>query len=105
MELENLRMKCECGGKMERTSSTWKGIAVRAWKCKKCKEEIVHPVDAQKALEIDKARKKNKLKVKLRKVGKSYVVTVPPIIRNIQNLKRGQVLEWEIEDKRIVLKS
>lgn len=42
---------------MERITTKWKGIPVRGWRCKKCNEEIIHPLDAQKALEIEKARK------------------------------------------------
>ena len=77
MDFENLKLKCECGGSMEKIQTQWKGIEVRGWKCSKCKEEVINPMDAQKALEIEKARKENKLKVKLRKVGKRDVVPVP----------------------------
>jgi len=103
MDFENLKLKCGCGGPMEKIKTEWKGIAVKGWKCKKCKEEVINPVDAQKALEIERARKENKLKVKLRKVGKSDVVTVPTIIKEIENLKRGQELEWSIEGKKLIL--
>ena len=44
-------------------------------------------MDAQKALEIEKARKEDKLKVKFRKVGKSTVVTVPSIIMESENIR------------------
>ena len=103
MNFENLKLKCECGGSMEKIKTVWKGIIVRGWECKKCKEEVINPMDAQKALEIEKARKENKLKVKLRKVGKSDVVTVPTVIKEIENLKTGQKLEWNIEGKKMVL--
>ena len=103
MDFENLKLKCECGGNMEKIQTEWKGIVVRGWKCKKCEEEIINPIDAQKALEIERARKKNELKVKLRKVGKSNVVTVPSKIMEVENLKTGQKLEWSIEGKKLVL--
>ncbi|MBI2668075.1 hypothetical protein HYX17_04895 [Candidatus Woesearchaeota archaeon] len=77
MEFENLRLECECGRDMNKIKTEWKGIEVRGWKCSKCNEEIINPLDAQKALEIERARKKNLLSVKLRKVGKSNVVTIP----------------------------
>ena len=102
-DFENLKLKCECGGSMEKIKTEWKGIAVRGWRCKKCKEEVINPVDAQKALEIERARKENKLKVKLRKVGKSNVVTVPSILTQMENLKSGQELEWSVEGKKLVL--
>lgn len=103
MDFENLKLKCECGGAMEKIKTSWKGIVVRGWRCKLCREEIINPVDSQKALEIEKARKEKKLKVKLRMVGKSIVVTVPSIIKEIENLKTGQEVEWSIEGKKLVL--
>ena len=103
MEFENLKLKCECGGKMEKIRTEWKGIEVRGWKCRKCNEEVINPSDAQKALEIERARKKNLHTVKLRKVGKSNVVTVPQPIIEAENLKEGQKLEWKIEAGRLVL--
>ena len=56
MEFENLKLKCECGGKMEKISTEWKGIGVRGWKCTKCNEEVINPADAQKALEPCRSR-------------------------------------------------
>jgi len=103
MDFEDLKLKCECGGSMEKIRTEWKGIPVRGWKCNKCKEEVINPEDAQKALEIERARKENKLKVKLRTVGKSDVVTVPKIIKKIENLRSGQELEWSIEGEKLVL--
>ena len=103
MEFENLQLKCECSGKMEKIKSEWKGIKVRGWKCSKCSEELINPADAQKALEIERARSKNLLKVKLRKVGKSNVVTVPQPIMEAENLKEGQRLEWKIEEGKLIL--
>lgn len=103
MEFENLKLKCECGGKMEKIKTAWNGIAVRGWKCGKCGEEVMNPADAQKALEIERARKRNLLTVKLRRVGKSTVVTVPQPIMEAENLKEGQKLEWKIEAGKLVL--
>ena len=105
MDFEKLKLSCDCGGSMEKITTEWKGIMVRGWKCKKCKEEVINPLDAQKALEIEKARKANKLKVKLRKVGKSTVVTVPVIIKELENLRNGQEMEWTIEGTKLVLTS
>lgn len=103
MEFDNVTLKCQCGGTMEKITTEWKGIVVRGWKCLKCDEEILNPVDAQKALEIERARKKNLLKVKLRVVGKSKVVTIPQPIIEVEHLQEGQELEWTIEGERLVL--
>ena len=103
MNFENLKLKCECGGSMENITTTWKNISVKGWKCKKCHEEIINPMDAQKVLEIEKARKANKLKVKLRRVGKSDVVTIPTVIKELENLRKGQELEWSIDGDKLIL--
>ena len=88
---------------MKKIQTTWKGITVNGWQCSKCKEELINPLDAQKALEIERARKKNLLTVKLRKVGKSAVVTVPQPLMEAENLKEGQKFEWKLEDGKMVL--
>ncbi|MDP2750812.1 MAG: hypothetical protein Q8O89_08330 [Nanoarchaeota archaeon] len=103
MEFENLKLKCECGGNMDKIKTSWKGIDVRGWKCSKCSEEIINPADAQKALELEKARKKNLFVVKLRTVGKSKVVTIPRSIIEAEKLKDGQKMEWKLERGRLVL--
>src|SRR3989338_1399735 len=105
MEFENLKLKCECGGNMQKITTEWEGIEVRGWRCLKCHEEVINPADAQKALEIERARKKNLLTVKLRRVGKSNVVTIPQPIIEAENLKEGQKLEWKIEAGKLVLTS
>jgi len=77
---------------MEKITTKWKGIEVRGWKCQKCREELINPADAQKALEIEKARDKHELTVKLRKVGKSNIVTIPQVLIETENLKPGERL-------------
>ncbi|PIN74073.1 hypothetical protein COT48_03325 [Candidatus Woesearchaeota archaeon CG08_land_8_20_14_0_20_47_9] len=103
MEFDNLKLKCECGGNMKKIRTEWKGLEVRGWRCNRCNEEVINPVDAQKALEIERAKKRNLLTVKLRKVGKSNVVTVPQPIMEAENLREGQKLEWGIEGRKLVL--
>jgi ubiquitin C-terminal hydrolase len=100
-DLEKMKLICECGGKTELIETAWKGIRVRAWKCRKCGEELIHPEDAQRALEISRARKK--LVVKLRKVGKSSVITVPQVLKNCYNLSEGRKAEWSVAGKDMFL--
>jgi len=88
---------------MKKIRTEWKGLEVRGWRCNRCNEEVINPVDAQKALEIERAKKRNLLTVKLRKVGKSNVVTVPQPIMEAENLREGQKLEWGIEGRKLVL--
>ncbi len=88
---------------MKQINTMWKQHEVKGWKCAACGEELINPADAQKALEIEKAQKKNLLKVKLRRVGKSTIITVPRAIVEAEQLKEGQMLEWKIEGKKLVL--
>ena len=103
MEFDNLKIKCMCGGNMKKITTEWKGITVRGWRCDKCHEEVLNPLDAQRALDIDKARKKNLFKVKVRTVGKSKVVTIPQLILEAERLREGQKVEWKLEGGRLVL--
>jgi len=103
MQFENLKIKCECGGRMQRITTFWRGIEVKGWRCVKCNEEVIDPLDAQKALDIEKAKKRDELTVKLRKVGKSSVITVPQIIVKTENLRDGQKFEWHKENGKLVL--
>ncbi|MBS3128524.1 hypothetical protein J4410_05235 [Candidatus Woesearchaeota archaeon] len=103
MNFDQVKLQCSCGSRMRKMTTSLKGISVRGWECEKCHEEMIHPEDAQKVLEIEKARKKNLLTVKLRKVGKSNVITVPKIIMETEHLKEGQKFEWKKEGKKFVL--
>lgn len=52
------RPKCpNCNKWMDRTIIYLDGIRVRAWRCPKCKEEALHPIDTEKALLINKLKK------------------------------------------------
>ena len=88
---------------MKKIKSSWKKVPVRGWKCASCGEELVHPDDAQRAIEIERAFKKNLLTVKVRKVGKSSVVTVPRPLMEVERLKAGQTFKWSVDGKKLVL--
>jgi septum formation inhibitor MinC len=103
MNFEDLKLHCACGGSMKKMVTNWKGIDVKGWKCKKCSEELINPEDSQKALEIERARKKNELQVKIRKVGKSNVVTIPQTIMETEKLRSGQKVEWSIKSGKLVI--
>ena len=99
IQFGKLKLVCECGGKPEEVKTVWNGVKVRAWLCKKCDEELIHPLDAQRALEIVRARKNKELTVKLRKVGKSTVITIPQILKDMYNIKEGKKAEWSVEEE------
>jgi len=54
--IADLKIGCPCGGSTKKIETLWHGITVRAWRCKKCNEEIFHHLDAQKALETVKVK-------------------------------------------------
>jgi len=52
------------------------GFNLRALKCSKCRDIIVHPVDKQEYDEFIRLKKKD-FEVKMRMVGNSYAVSIP----------------------------
>lgn len=96
MKLDKMKITCHCGGNTKKIDTTFKGIHVRAWKCLRCKERIIHPVDAQRALEILRANKNKELKVKVRKVGKSMTLTIPHSLIEVFKVGKGAMAKWEV---------
>ena len=98
-QLDNIKIECPCGGKTEKITAHWKGIPVRGWKCVKCGEEILHPLDADRAMTIAKAIENKEFYVKVRKVGKSLTVTVPSKLAKYAKLHEGSKASWGINSK------
>jgi len=98
-KLDGMKITCSCGGRTEKKITKWKGIPVRAWKCKKCGEEIIHPLDAERALIIAKAIKNKEFSVKVRRVGKSLTMTIPQKLAKFADLHEGTIANWNISSK------
>ncbi len=98
-EFDKIKITCPCGGSTTKINTMWKGIPVRGWKCKKCGEKILHPLDAEKAMIIAKAIEKGELSVKIRKVGKSLTITIPHRLAEYFGLKEGEEADWKINSK------
>lgn len=103
MELSQLQLKCQCRGNMKKIQTDLKGIPVRGWSCNRCGEVLIHPKDADMAVSLYNAKKRKELEVKVREVGDSQVVTIPKIIREYKDIKKGMILEWGIEDSKLTL--
>ncbi len=73
-----------CDIKMTPISVDQNGFHLRAVKCKKCSNKILHPEDLKKYDDFINLRKKQ-YKVKLRLVGNSYAVSIPKEILNFMN--------------------
>ena len=95
-------IKCQkCSKPMEKRTVKIEGESVRAWRCSRCNEEILHPEDAQRVL------LKNKLKrgiaVKIGKVGRRLVVTIPKEIAEFLSMEKGCTVVARIADERKVV--
>ena len=83
---------CECGGMAGKSTVNYKGYEVRGWTCKKCKKEYIHPEDSLKISKLE-ALKKNGIKVKVRTVGQSLVITLPKELVELYGLEKGEFVE------------
>lgn len=103
--MDDVRLVCHCGGKMEKVRTVWRDMPVRGWRCQKCKDEALHPGDAQRALELIRARDRGEFQVKVRQVGRSLVLTVPRRLAEAYGLEEGGDAEWGVDsDDRLVVR-
>jgi len=81
--------KCpNCGKLMNRTKVSLSGISVRAWRCPKCKEEALHPLDAEKALIVNKLKKIG-IEVKVGELKEGPYVRFPKELSSV--IKKGDI--------------
>ena len=99
-QLDNIKIECPCGGKTKNIKTHWKGIPVRGWKCVKCGEEILHPLDAENAMVLAKAIENKEFSVKVRRVGKSLIMTIPSKLAKYAELNEGAMANWGINSKK-----
>ncbi len=88
---------CECGGKASRSTVKYKDYEVRGWVCKKCKKEYINPEDSLKISKME-ALKKSGVKVKIRNVGQSLVITLPKELAELYGLQKGETVELSPEN-------
>jgi len=77
---------------MEPASVEKNGFHLRALKCNKCKNQIIHPEDLKEYEDFQNLRKKN-FRVKLRFVGNSYAVSIPREIIDFMNEQERKINE------------
>jgi hypothetical protein len=75
-----------CNVKMEKTQVPKRGFILRALKCPKCEEKILHPIDEEKYNRFINLKNKE-FRVKMRLVGNSYAVSIP---KEIVSFMRAQ---------------
>ena len=90
---------CECGDMAGKSAIKYKSYEVRGWICKKCGKEYIHPEDSLKISKLE-ALKKNGIRVKVRTVGQSLVITLPKELVDIYGLEKGEIVELTPENMR-----
>jgi DNA-directed RNA polymerase subunit RPC12/RpoP len=66
----------KCGKPMEQTIVNRQGLELRAVRCHKCGDTIVHPADANELVHFNNLKDKT-FNVKLRMVGNSHAISIP----------------------------
>jgi hypothetical protein len=95
-----------CGSLMRPKTLRLGDIEVRAWRCSKDKEEIIHPEDAQKALLLNKLKKQG-VKVRIGILNEAPYLRFPKEFRDIVKkgdevlvrVVSGKVIELVISDQ------
>jgi len=100
-DIFNGDMKCGCGEKMDKKKLKINGIYVRAWYCGKCKEEVLHPDDAQKVLILNKLR--HGRPVKVGSLGKRLVVTIPSELARFLSIRKGSIVNAKLNNDREII--
>ncbi|HLC77344.1 MAG TPA: hypothetical protein VJH04_04030 [archaeon] len=88
---------CICGGRMKREKMPMEGLEVRAWKCVKCKEIVLHPEDAQKMLVLNKM--KHGIPVKIGELGESLIIRFPKEVAEFYKISKGGEVILKAENK------
>jgi hypothetical protein len=89
-----------CNTKMIPCSLNKDNFQLRALKCEKCNEKIIHPEDLKEYEDFQNIRKKH-YRVKLRFVGNSYAVSIPRELINFMNEqeeKMKQIVDLCLEE-------
>ena len=86
----------KCDKQMARLIINRNGLELRALKCSKCGEQIIHPADLN-AMEHFKDLKGKNFHVKLRVVGNSHAISIPKeIVDFINEMHRDMKSEMDM---------
>ncbi len=76
-----------CNSIMKKDTMTIEGMKIRAWKCSKCDEIVLHPEDAQKMLVFNKIKKG--ISVKVGVLGESLIIRFPKEVAEFYKIEKG----------------
>lgn len=80
----------KCGMEMKQGIVNKNGLELRAVKCLKCKDTIIHPADLN-GMEQFKDLRDKKFNVKLRIVGNSHTISIPKEIIHFMNERHKEM--------------
>ncbi|MCX8159254.1 MAG: hypothetical protein N3D20_03155 [Candidatus Pacearchaeota archaeon] len=96
-DIFDTKIMCKkCDKEMEKCIVSKQGVELRAVRCKKCGNEIIHPADLN-CLEHFNDLKGKKFNVKLRVVGNSHAISIPKEIINFIN-EQHKRMRKEMDD-------
>ncbi|MBI4162803.1 MAG: AbrB/MazE/SpoVT family DNA-binding domain-containing protein [Candidatus Aenigmarchaeota archaeon] len=87
-----------CNSIMKKDNMSIEGMEIRAWKCSKCDEIVLHPEDAQKMLVFNKIKKG--ISVKVGMLGESLVIRFPKEVADFYNIKKGGEVVIKADSKK-----
>ena len=87
---DNIILCKNCKKAMAPVHVSKNGFKMRAVRCEKCGNQILHPEDLKEYDEFANLKKKN-FRVKLRFVGNSYAVSIPKEIIDFMNEQDRQI--------------
>ena len=91
------KLSCfKCGSPMNDSTIKLGDVNVRSWRCSKCGEEVLHPEDAQKALFINKLKKRG-ITLKVGILNKAPYIRFPKAFLDILN--KGDEVEIKVSSK------
>jgi len=93
---------CGCGNKMTEQKTELKGFDVKAWKCRKCGEEILDPNDVDRVVKLKIAMKEGMVST-VTKVGNNLTIRIPKLLERFYKLKKGEKLRLRMEKKGIYI--
>jgi len=97
MDIFDAKILCKkCGKEMKKTVVEKNGMQLRAVKCLKCGDKIIHPADLN-CLNHYNDLKGKKFNVKLRVIGNSHAISIPKEIVNFMNEQHKQ-MKKEMDD-------
>ena len=85
-----------CNSTMKKEFISMEGMKVRAWKCIKCDEIVLHPGDAQKMLVFNKI--KHGIPVKIGALGESLIMRFPKEVAEFYKISKGEEVVIRAED-------